>query len=44
LSSRPTPSDYLQKKLDEYEDKDYHQTSDQVKPDWDLSGMAQDAH
>jgi Zn-dependent M28 family amino/carboxypeptidase len=37
------PADYLQKKLDEYEDKDYHQPSDEVKPDWDLTGTAQDA-
>ena len=43
MSSHPTLSDYLQKKLDEYEEKDYHQTPDQVKPDWDLTGMAQDA-
>jgi Zn-dependent M28 family amino/carboxypeptidase len=30
-------------KRDEYTAKDYHAPSDQVKPDWDLSGAAQDA-
>jgi Zn-dependent M28 family amino/carboxypeptidase len=30
-------------KRDEYTDKDYHAPSDQVKPDWDLSGAAEDA-
>jgi Zn-dependent M28 family amino/carboxypeptidase len=27
---------------DEYDLKDYHQPSDDVKPDWDLSGAVQD--
>jgi hypothetical protein len=27
---------------DEFDLKDYHQVSDQVYPDWDLSGAAQD--
>jgi Zn-dependent M28 family amino/carboxypeptidase len=35
--------DYVEKKLDEYEQKYYHQPSDEIKPDWDLSGAAQDA-
>jgi Zn-dependent M28 family amino/carboxypeptidase len=30
-------------KRDEYTDKDYHAPSDQVKPDWDLSGAVEDA-
>ena len=36
------PADYVQKKLDEYEAKYYHQPSDDVKADWDLSGGAED--
>jgi len=37
------PPAYLKQKLDEYEEKDYHAPSDEVKPDWDLRGAAQDA-
>jgi Zn-dependent M28 family amino/carboxypeptidase len=33
---------YGQKKRDEYTEKDYHKPSDQVKPDWDLSGAVED--
>ena len=29
-------------KRDEYTSKDYHQVSDEVKPDWDLSGAVED--
>src|SRR5262249_15962057 len=29
-------------RADEYDLKDYHQPSDEVKPDWDLSGAVQD--
>jgi len=29
-------------RADEYDLKDYHQPSDDVKPDWDLSGAVQD--
>jgi Zn-dependent M28 family amino/carboxypeptidase len=36
-------ADYGKKKRDEYTSTDYHQPSDQVKPDWDLSGAAEDA-
>jgi Zn-dependent M28 family amino/carboxypeptidase len=36
------PADYLKKKLDDYEEHDYHAPSDVVKPDWDLAGAAQD--
>jgi Zn-dependent M28 family amino/carboxypeptidase len=35
-------STYGMKKRDEYTEKDYHQPSDQVKPDWDLSGGVED--
>jgi Zn-dependent M28 family amino/carboxypeptidase len=28
---------------DEFDLKDYHQVTDEIKPDWDLSGAAQDA-
>jgi Zn-dependent M28 family amino/carboxypeptidase len=36
------PAGYSQEKRDEYTKKDYHQPSDEVKPDWDLSGAAED--
>jgi Zn-dependent M28 family amino/carboxypeptidase len=39
----PRAPDYLKKKLDDYEVHDYHAPSDDVKPDWDLSGAAEDA-
>jgi Zn-dependent M28 family amino/carboxypeptidase len=35
--------DWGAKKRDEYTLKDYHAPSDQVKPDWDLSGAVEDA-
>jgi Zn-dependent M28 family amino/carboxypeptidase len=38
------PAEYSQKKRDEYTEKDYHTPSDEVKPDWDLSGAVEDAH
>jgi len=31
------------KKRDEYTNNDYHKPSDEVKPDWDLSGAVDDA-
>jgi len=37
------PADYLKNKLDDYEEHHYHQPSDEVKGDWDLSGDAQDS-
>ncbi|HEY9466689.1 MAG TPA: M28 family metallopeptidase [Vicinamibacterales bacterium] len=37
------PAAYSQQKRDEYTNKDYHAPSDEVKPDWDLSGAAEDA-
>ena len=34
---------FAQKKRDEYEANDYHKPTDEVKPDWDLSGAVEDA-
>jgi Zn-dependent M28 family amino/carboxypeptidase len=34
--------EYAMQKRDEYTTKDYHAVSDEVKPDWDLSGGVQD--
>ena len=36
------PPEYSKQKRDEYTEKDYHAPSDEVKPDWDLSGAAED--
>jgi Zn-dependent M28 family amino/carboxypeptidase len=36
------PDDYSKKKRDEYTDHDYHNVTDEVKPDWDLSGAVED--
>jgi Zn-dependent M28 family amino/carboxypeptidase len=36
------PADWGKKKRDEYTAKDYHAPSDEVKPDWDLSGAVAD--
>jgi len=36
------PSDYGKRKREEYVNRDYHQVSDDIKPDWDLSGAAED--
>jgi Zn-dependent M28 family amino/carboxypeptidase len=37
------PPEYSQQKRDEYTNKDYHAPSDEIKPDWDLTGAADDA-
>jgi Zn-dependent M28 family amino/carboxypeptidase len=37
------PAGYSTQKREEYTNVDYHQPSDQVKPDWDLSGAVEDA-
>src|SRR4029077_16457911 len=37
------PPEYSKTKRDAYTDHDYHAPSDQVKPDWDLSGAGEDA-
>jgi Zn-dependent M28 family amino/carboxypeptidase len=34
--------DFGKRKQEEYTAKDYHKPSDEVKPDWDLSGAAED--
>ena len=36
------PAGYGMQKRDEYTNRDYHAVSDEVKPDWDLSGAVQD--
>ena len=36
------PAGYGMQKRDEYTNNDYHSVSDEVKPDWDLSGAVQD--
>ena len=36
------PAGYGKQKKDEYTANDYHSPSDEVKPDWDLSGAAED--
>jgi Zn-dependent M28 family amino/carboxypeptidase len=37
------PAEYSQQKRDEYTNRDYHAPSDEIKPDWDLSGALEDA-
>ena len=36
-------SEFSKQKRDEYTNKDYHKVSDEVKPDWDLTGAVDDA-
>lgn len=36
------PADFGKRKRDEYTAQDYHKVSDEVKPDWDLSGAVED--
>jgi len=36
------PEGYSKRKRDEYTTSDYHKVSDEVKPDWDLSGAIDD--
>jgi Zn-dependent M28 family amino/carboxypeptidase len=36
------PAGFGMRKRDEYTQKDYHKVSDEVKPDWDLSGVVED--
>jgi Zn-dependent M28 family amino/carboxypeptidase len=36
------PEGYSKQKRDEYTEHDYHKPSDEVKPDWDLSGAVED--
>jgi Zn-dependent M28 family amino/carboxypeptidase len=35
-------AEFAQKKRDEYTANDYHKVTDEVKPDWDLSGAVED--
>jgi len=37
------PAGYGEQKRDEYTSRDYHKVSDEIKPDWDLSGAVEDA-
>jgi Zn-dependent M28 family amino/carboxypeptidase len=37
------PKGYGMQKRDEYTNNDYHKPSDEIKPDWDLSGAVDDA-
>ena len=37
------PAGYGMQKRNEYTEKDYHNPSDQVKPDWDLAGAVDDS-
>jgi Zn-dependent M28 family amino/carboxypeptidase len=37
------PESYGLQKSEEYTTRDYHKVSDEIKPGWDLSGMADDA-
>ncbi len=37
------PADFGKKKKEEYTNNDYHSPTDEVKPDWDLSGLAEQA-
>ena len=37
------PKDFGETQWNNYGDKDYHQVSDEIKPDWNLSGAAEDA-
>jgi Zn-dependent M28 family amino/carboxypeptidase len=41
-SYRDRPADYGKQRRDEYTKNDYHKPSDEVKPDWDLTGAAED--
>jgi len=34
---------FSKQKRDEYNEKDYHKVSDEIKPDWDLTGAVDDA-
>lgn len=36
------PAGYGESKVNEYIERDYHKVSDDVKPDWDLAGAAED--
>ena len=37
------PADWAKQKIEEYEENDYHQPSDELKPAWDFTGLVDDA-
>lgn len=37
------PAGYSEQKRNEYTARDYHKVSDEIKPDWDLTGAVEDA-
>ena len=37
------PEEFGRRKIDAYTANDYHKVTDEIKPDWDLSGAADDA-
>ena len=37
-------AEFSQQKRDEYTSRDYHKPTDEIKPDWDLTGAVDDAH
>ena len=39
---RGRPPEYSEQKREEYTANDYHKVSDEIKPDWDLSGAVED--
>ena len=39
---RDKPAGYGEQRVKEYIDRDYHKVSDEVKPEWDLSGAIED--
>ena len=42
LDFKGKPAGWGAKKRAEYEDRDYHKPSDEIKADWDLSGGVED--
>ena len=40
---RGRPEEWGKRKAEEYEEKDYHQPSDELRPDWNFDGMIEDA-
>lgn len=42
LDYRDHPAGYGENRVTEYIDRDYHKVSDEIKPDWDLSGAVED--
>jgi Zn-dependent M28 family amino/carboxypeptidase len=40
---RDRPADWAKQKIEEYEDKDYHQPSDELTPAWSFDGLVEDS-